>query len=55
MNPPAPAPPPARRGTCMECRRERVRLIDAPHPGDPTVRLVCAVCAAKPLPILKTP
>lgn len=56
MNPPAPVlPPPTRRGTCMECNAERVRLIDAPLPGCVAQRLVCAVCAAKPSPTPKTP
>ena len=46
MNPPAPAPPPVRRGTCMECRTERVRLIESTHPVTGNQCFVCAVCSA---------
>ena len=43
-------------GTCDECGKERVRLIDRPKPGDVGPRRVCAVCDAKPpsLPVSRS-
>jgi hypothetical protein len=52
--PPRPTRPHApvykpQRGTCEDCQKTGVRLIDSPLPGDVGPRHVCAVCAAKPL------